>query len=571
MQLSKKNSLAKLIKQENYDPFYTPMTTATAAMLESLTELTNVDPKLSSIAYHSQLIKCQLDYSLSSLKRLDKFVIALRQFRHIEHLELADDSSIRSLFVCLIAYVGEVFARARGQSALWFALEEVDNFASLDKLVKYNFPDIWKAIGVYPEGTQIPEIERAFLVLFSLDTKLISQRNVGYFLPVKPIYENLVGNPITTIYDFVVEYLEAVHIPKPVDDYIPKVPKVFLDIDLQDELRLLLPEQRYYLQVKKPHWMQEDDELYTQISNLGNLYKNGKIVWAVLVQANKQLFNTVKNNEPNGYPAEILYDPTGRTHIRELLNCKQYASELETMLPKSLNLLSLKKSTTFIWRLHLPNGLLSMGFFPILIDENREGITTILPSRFWDDEFVQSWLSTAAKDHNQRSFDLSDIFIEKENVGLPVWTLSDTTSIEELTSNNLYPNLLKLFPDHQFVPTQSNKSFDINRSIIIPPKEDFFVLKNRGYEIEAVESSDKSLELSLEQDIPNYEKSNIAHQEVYRTEGDQLDTEMRCLIQKVGENKKRSNGVIDLISKYPLLLVFVSMSVIWVIRKIMNI
>lgn len=566
--------LSELIRRENFDPFYTPMTTATATMLEVLEELFKVDSDLSSIAYRSQLIKCRLDYSLLSLKRLDKFIIALRQHRSIEHLELADVPSIRRLFLCLTAYVGEVFSRARGQAALWFALDEINNFSDLNKLAKHNFPDMWQAIGLYSENVEIPEVERAFLVLFSSNKKSISEENVGYFLPAKAIYENLVGNPITSVYDYVVDYLEVVDVILSEESTIPEISKVFVEAGLQENINNLLPQQRYYLQIKKPNWLNENDALYPQISNLQNLYKSGKVIWAVLIQANKQLFNTIKNNEPNGYPAEIIYDPTGRTHLAELLNYKAKVNDSDNTFLDNY-LLPIKKTSILVWRLHLPNGLLSMDIFPIIISEKNEDIITLLPARFWNDEFVQAWLSTAAKAHSKKDFNLSARLHKKESDRLPAWTLSNTISIEELTSNKLYPDLLTLFPEHQFTPKQSDKNDDSNILITLPRKEDFFTF-NSGVsaKIQTDENSrshDKPLELSLEQDSIHPTTLILENRESLRTQESQLDDEVKSLIQEIERYERNNTSIMDIISKYPLLLVFISMLVIFVVRKTFNI
>ena len=41
------------------------------------------------------------------------------------------------------------------------------------------------------------------------------------------------------------------------------------------------------------------------------------------------------------------------------------------LFPQSIAPLNLRMSTTWFWRLHLPNGALSLGYFPILVCEGE--------------------------------------------------------------------------------------------------------------------------------------------------------------------------------------------------------
>lgn len=216
-----------------------------------------------------------------------------------------------------------------------------------------------------------------------------------------------------------------------------------------------------------------------------------------------------------------------------------------------------------------------MDIFPIIISEKNEDIITLLPARFWNDEFVQAWLSTAAKAHSKKDFNLSARLHKKESDRLPAWTLSNTISIEELTSNKLYPDLLTLFPEHQFTPKQSDKNDDSNILITLPRKEDFFTF-NSGVsaKIQTDENSrshDKPLELSLEQDSIHPTTLILENRESLRTQESQLDYEVKSLIQEIERYERNNTSIMHIISKYPLLLVFISMLVIFVVRKTFNI
>jgi len=47
----------------------------------------------------------------------------------------------------------------------------------------------------------------------------------------------------------------------------------------------------------------------------------------------------------------------------------------------------------FIWRLHLPNGILNSAF-PILISDTTEEVT-VLPAKFWDKLYYASWIENS--------------------------------------------------------------------------------------------------------------------------------------------------------------------------------
>jgi hypothetical protein len=48
-------------------------------------------------------------------------------------------------------------------------------------------------------------------------------------------------------------------------------------------------------------------------------------------------------------------------------------------------------STVLIFRQHLPNRRLSLGYFPVLISDACEGSVMILPGRWWPRAFAQEW------------------------------------------------------------------------------------------------------------------------------------------------------------------------------------
>lgn len=194
------------------------------------------------------------------------------------------------------------------------------------------------------------------------------------------------------------------------------------DIDISSKLDELPASMRHYLQVIAPHWLHHD-LLYQQILAMPMLYRHGRVVWAALVQANSLMFQS----RPENCPGEVVYDPSGKTELTTLLEMAQklyrlknttpvqpdqraYAENLTGEMsrlfahtfPQSLAPLPLKISGLWFWRPHLPNGMLSLTYFPILLcdDEAFAGQVMPLPSLFWPETLQQYWLQHDMSDED---------------------------------------------------------------------------------------------------------------------------------------------------------------------------
>lgn len=122
------------------------------------------------------------------------------------------------------------------------------------------------------------------------------------------------------------------------------------------------------------------------------------------MQANNLLFAP----GPDDCPADVLYDTSGKlpfTALREpamrLFGLrrgtpanaeeKAYADHLNneltraagTAVPTSISEHPLKVSTVLIHRKHLPDGKLSMPYFPVVLNDKHPGAIMVLPSRWW--------------------------------------------------------------------------------------------------------------------------------------------------------------------------------------------
>lgn len=561
------SDLTDVIEQSNYDPFYTPMGVATPAILGVISDFFEKNPSESKIAYHQQLLKCQLDFSLSSLKRLDKFMIAFKNHQaklNAQNAPLDDDFEMNNLFMFLVGYIGEVFARTRGQAGIWFHSSEIKNPALLSQIAEQNFQNHFQNSGlVYFENLLSGEPDSDFLVLFGYDKKSPNKQNVGVFLAGFPVYKMLAGEQYISFYDYVVNFLTKIGEPIPPDTDIPQSSKLYVQVNLQQQLANLTPIQRYYLQIKKPTWANQDNLLSQQFDNLASLYKSGKVVWAAIVQANQEMYSNAglydgqKSRKIEGYPAEIIYDPTGRTHLTELILLaeKLYAlkhtkpndpalakladritGEIEYSqgmeYPKAFSSLAIKISTTFVWRLHLPNGLISMKFLPILIDDNYEGVATVLPSRFWREDFVRLWLDSQF-DLTKITWSLDSRIEIKENQNVPAWATGNLCSLDMLTNPELMPNLVDLFPEHKH--QESAIEFFEDKPIIIRPLDDSFVgIKRDGTSTMGVDNN---------------------------------KTKHPLKIKKNNTMNKPTSDFMALIARYPILVPAIAMAIIWIYQE----
>lgn len=193
----------------------------------------------------------------------------------------------------------------------------------------------------------------------------------------------------------------------------------FSDIQIQDEILKLPKKYRRYLQVEIPQWL-IGDELYKQILAMPTLYQQGKIVWGCVVDTPEVMYHAGDEH----CVGEIIYDPTGRTTPSKLVELAQQLYQLRGKkarhsdqlmyiqhtntehsrlsyhpYPASLSEHPIRISNIWFWQDHLPNGMLSMSYFPIIIchDEKYLGQAMVLPAWFWPKKLRDEWLTISIK------------------------------------------------------------------------------------------------------------------------------------------------------------------------------
>lgn len=185
------------------------------------------------------------------------------------------------------------------------------------------------------------------------------------------------------------------------------------------------------------------DELYRQVEATEDLYRYGKVVWGVVIKSDAALTEPMSEEERDTpfanhrvSCADILFDPSGQARVEDLqakasqlmdaigrvnqppnttpdvafyqLHCQDDTSRVFNLAyPASIAVTNYRITTSWIWRRHLPNGMLSNNIVPIIIHTNayqnkaEQGEIMVLPSQLWDKAYYHYWLSLAYEQFGQ--------------------------------------------------------------------------------------------------------------------------------------------------------------------------
>lgn len=375
------------------DDFFSDM--SEQVNLDKLDDLTKYQDSI----YEREFRNCNLDYSLNSLKRIDEWLLTVKKRLpdFTEHRIFSSEYPLHNnLTINILSYyLGEIIGRARREAPIWHPYAGDRCIGDQTALTENMFVDFDSDIQDLCDWLTPKQVIYQALIIASDDGVLQDQTIWQSVL-------ELVPSTILSNIDF--------------NQPLPPAPTMKLKFDREIEFANLDRADLAYLQIMPPKWM-KDDALYEQMNQLAKLYKTGKVVWAHVVQANRMLWSS---DQAYSCPAEILYDPTGRTPVsylaevaHELYTLKntipdtddieilKYAKHITNEstrvlgfdIPNSITPLSLKSTSMFVWRLHLPNGILQSSF-PILIsDETAE--VTVFPAKFWDSAYYDEWIQVS--------------------------------------------------------------------------------------------------------------------------------------------------------------------------------
>jgi len=170
-----------------------------------------------------------------------------------------------------------------------------------------------------------------------------------------------------------------------------------------------------YLNTARPVWCGGGDQLSTYFKNQAELLRAGQIVWSCVIQANSLLFSP----GPANCPGDVVYalPPDENVDPQYLANIAQQIGQLKgehtgfpgmdrigdhladehtrvfgLPVPQAISpMVSCAISTVLFNRKHLPGGVLSVPFFPLLVSPRDPSVAMVLPSNYWGPSLKALW------------------------------------------------------------------------------------------------------------------------------------------------------------------------------------
>ncbi|TWO72176.1 sel1 repeat family protein [Caenimonas sedimenti] len=339
-------------------------------------------PLQGGIAFESLLRRCQLDYSLASLDRVDTLLLALRKTQKLQAASFLESDANRNLLLLLAFYMGELLGRGLRRPPTWFTYEQlVAADPGLQATIRRTF--------LTSMACRFPGTDSK--VDFVMPMQVVAAR---LFAP-EAAMQSLRANAALVFNQ------DAAQARLP----LPPLPPQHLGIPLQaGPVKGRLNEEQP-VTMERPGWVARD-KLQFLFDCEEALLRGGRVVWAALVQAEPKLSLPAATH--GGAPGELLYDPQGRTAPADLAAvakavlalkgekpadpalaafCAHLADEKARVfglaVPAALSAHPLKTSSTYFDRRHLPGARLSGLIFPAVISDAHPGAVLLLPLPLW--------------------------------------------------------------------------------------------------------------------------------------------------------------------------------------------
>jgi DNA uptake protein ComE-like DNA-binding protein len=329
-----------------------------------------------------------LDFTVFSLRSLDVYLREVAaQFSQFS------DVSLSNLTIAAGAYLGEVIRGNTVKKGAW-------SWVAYDDYVRDN-----------PEFAEQRPRHLGFIAF------LDSTGQTTY--PLSHIMAILNGEPIQSSFDYACYLVEGENEPSAITPTSPPsslrpadnpANSQFEGFDIQACIRDLPPEERNYPDINVPSWVSYDP-LAQLVKKYSLLLKQGRVVWAHIVQINNGLFEAGKENAPG----DIIYDPLGLMSpeqlappAHQLFALRKQQASLNPNNPEQAGLYAVAEhlnaeitrafgmkvpaqisqqplllSTILFERKHLFAGKVMLPYFPVLISDQCPGFAMILPSRWW--------------------------------------------------------------------------------------------------------------------------------------------------------------------------------------------
>lgn len=359
------------------------------------------------MAHRAMLKKCRLDYSVASLSRIDAFLDALRIICKPSRDTFLDSPQNQNLLYFLAFYVGEVVGRALGAPPLWLSYQDATKVTS-DHAQMFSACFETSVCCRYPDDLSA-EVD-FFMPLYALFTRLLTadsgksiRFSAGLFMPPGSEAYPSASTPTPALVPVLLGTARLAYSPP--------------DMAARSQYRLVRP------------WWGNGNKISRLLDQADHLLDAGRLVWGAVVQANKTLY------EPDfqmGACGDVVYDPSGRLPPEDLVAvAKQIfalkgtvqrnaglaalsahlADEMNPAfnmdIPATLSPQPLKLSSTYFDQLFLPDGMLTLRHFPLLISDDLPGLVMILPWQLWPVELTDQWRTSSESIHGRR-IDSSD-------------------------------------------------------------------------------------------------------------------------------------------------------------------
>lgn len=311
----------------------------------------------------------QLDFSVNSLRYLDLYLAEVAR-----RLSEFSEQALSNLMLSAGAYLGEVIRSNTADKTFW-------QWVTYDDYVREQ-----------PDFAQKRPRNFGFLAI------LDSSQQTTY--PLAHIAALLGGVEIAPTHAYARQLVCAAG--------GGELSGIVLDeIDIRQCINSLPADQKNYPNITAPAWV-DADPFAKLFERFALLLEHGKPVWARVVQVNAELFESGNT----GLPGEIIYDPQGLLSpeqlapiAKTLFDLRQEQEKLDPgqvehiaiaqhldseisrafgmSVPKQLSVEPLLLSSVFFERKHLPEKILLLPYFPVLISEKCPGFAMVLPAKWW--------------------------------------------------------------------------------------------------------------------------------------------------------------------------------------------
>jgi Sel1 repeat len=352
------------------------------------------------LAFAERLRAARLDYSIDSLDRIDRLLGEIHAtHRPTAERFFADNAS--SNFVSLLAfYVGELIGRA------------------------YICEPVWSSDAEERERNPQRAPLGQGLICYLITTRPTQREDV--FFPFNSLCAQLFDGDTGKSLRFVAGLFIRTEGLSPDEAARPLPPRGARQLTLDDQLAAIArapADLRQQTLMGRPPWA-DGDPLAFLFRNDEQLIRRGRVVHGALVQANNDLFEPVYRG---GEPGEVLYDPMNRLWPEDLASIaghvytlkdrrledpalRAIAGHLEAGtsrvfgldVPPAVLPYPLKLSSTYFDQRHLPDGMISLRSFPIVICDAIPGAVKILPWQLWPPKMVEEWMSASTQRHGRR-------------------------------------------------------------------------------------------------------------------------------------------------------------------------